>query len=130
MQFHEFVGHVQNRAKLPSEGAAVHAIHSTLETLADRLTSEQVDHLAAQLPREIGEYLQRSDKTESFTLEEFFERVAEREDEDLPESVYHARVVMSVMREALTPGEWDHLQQQLPQDYQSLLEAGHEGSLQ
>ena len=130
MQYHEFIGHVQDRAQLGSQGEAVRASRATLQTLADRLTGEQVEHLMAQLPDEIAHYLKDSDTTQRCTLQEFFEAVAKREEIDLPDATYHARVVMSVVKDALAAGEWQHLQDQLPEDYQALLEAGYEGSME
>src|SRR4051812_26298599 len=57
MQYDRFVGHVQHRAQLASNGEAVHAIRATLPTLAERLTPEEAKDLASQLPQEIGVFL-------------------------------------------------------------------------
>lgn len=129
MQYHEFVGHVQNRARLGSTGAAVRAIHATLETLGERINEDEAEHLAAQLPHEVGAYLEQASTTESFELDEFFERVAKREAVDLPDSVHHARVVLDVVLEAITPDQADHLHAQLPGEYEQLLAAGSEGQM-
>ena len=134
MQYDEFVGQVQNRAKLASNGEAVRAIRATLETLADRLAGGAADNLAAQLPREIGEYLRRESVGElsvgeRFDLNEFFRRVAQKEQIDLPIAAYHARVVIEVVQEAVTPGEIAKIRAQLPDDYVPLFEAGSTGAL-
>lgn len=129
MQYHEFVGHVQNRARIGTTGDAVRAIHATLETLGERIDEGEAKHLAAQLPEEIGTYLEMAKTTESFELDEFFERVAKRETVDLPDSVHHARVVVDVLLEAVTPAQAAHLRAQLPGEYEKLLSAGSEGQM-
>lgn len=129
MDYNEFVGQVHNRARLASRGEAVQAINATLETLSERLTKEQADHLAAQLPQEIGNYLRQTKNNERFDLQQFFERIAEREPADLPEAVHHARAVISVLDEAVTPGEMKDVRSQLPEEYNKLFEAGSEGEM-
>ncbi|MGM0669506.1 MAG: DUF2267 domain-containing protein, partial [Gemmatimonadota bacterium] len=56
MNYDDFVGEVQHRARLPSSGDAVKAIRSTLETLGRRLHGGEARDLAAQLPEEIARY--------------------------------------------------------------------------
>lgn len=129
MQYDEFVGEVQNRARLPSRGDAVRAIQATLETLAERIALGEASDLAAQLPPELGTYLRDVEKTERFAVDEFFLRVAAKETADLPDAVHHARAVIDVLQEAVTPGEIDDLRAQLPDDYNPLFEAGSEGEL-
>lgn len=129
MQYDEFVGEVQNRARLPSRGDAVSAIQATLETLAERIAPGEASDLAAQLPPQLGTFLRDVDKTERFAVDEFFLRVAAKETADLPDAVHHARAVIDVLQEAVTPGEIDDLRAQLPDDYNPLFEAGSEGEL-
>lgn len=125
MQYDDFVGRVHNRAQMASTDEAVAAIRATLQTLGDRLAKGEASDLAAQLPEEIGTYLQLEDEGgERFSLEEFFRRVAERESVDYPDAVYHARVVVEVIGEAITQGEMDDVRAQLPAEYDPLFEAG------
>ncbi|MDB6109201.1 MAG: hypothetical protein JWR69_951 [Pedosphaera sp.] len=131
MQYDHFVGQVQHRARLASGGEAVHAIRTTLETLAERLTAEEAHDLASQLPTEIGVYLRRPPGTpgERLSLDDFFHHVSEREGKALPVSVFHARVVIEVVREAVSPGEIADVLAQLPAEYRPLFEAGSQGPL-
>lgn len=122
MQYKEFVGQVQHRARLATEGEAVRAIRATLSTLAERLFGNEAENLAAQLPREIGHYVREMDKSESFDVDEFFRRVAEREELDLPVSMYHAQAVISVLEDTVSKGEMDDVRAQLPDDYERLFE--------
>jgi uncharacterized protein (DUF2267 family) len=131
MQYDHFVGQVQHRARLASGGEAVHAIRTTLETLAERLTAEEAQDLASQLPLEIGVYLRRPPgvPVTRLSLNDFFHHVCDREGTALPEAVYHARVVIEVMREAVSPGEIEDVLAQLPEEYRPLFEAGSRGNL-
>jgi uncharacterized protein (DUF2267 family) len=133
MQFDQFVGQVQSRARLASKGEALTAIRATLETLAQRLAGGEADHLASELPQEVGVYLRAvSDQDgggQRFSLDEFFQRVSEREKADLPAAAYHARVVVEVLGEAVSAGEMADVRAQLPDDFQPLFEAGSSGRL-
>jgi len=130
MTYDEFVGQVQHRARRASIGEAVAAIRATLETLAERLAGNAALKLAAQLPQDIGEYLRKpySGALESFSLQEFFERVTEREHADRPDAVYHARVVMEVLSEAVSGGEIQKVLAQLPDEFSTLFESGSVGA--
>lgn len=124
MQLHEFLGQVQHKAQLAGSDEALRACRAALSTLAERLQGDEPAHLAAQLPRELGEFLKGpgSGSGERFSSDEFFHRVSQKEGIDLPVSVYHARVVMDVLKSAVSPGEIDDLRAQLPPDYRRLFE--------
>jgi len=122
MNYDHFVGQVQNRCRLASKGEAVAAIRSTLMTLSERLFGDEVDHLVAQLPTEIGWYMKQVTDKEKFGINEFFKRVSEKEGADLPDSVFHAQIVIEVVREAVAPGEVDDIRQQLPDEFARLFE--------
>ncbi len=127
MTFDEFVGQVQHRARLASNGQAVHIIHATLQTLGERLYGDEANNLAAQLPQEIGAYLRAAEIRESMTLHEFYQRVALREGTEYPDAVYHARSVISVLLDAVSPGEIRDVRAQLPAEYSQLFHWEGEG---
>jgi uncharacterized protein (DUF2267 family) len=129
MQFDQFVGKVQHQAKLSGTDEALRAIQATLETLAERTAGKEAHNLAAQLPEEIGQYLKGSGPAESFSVDEFLTRVSVREDVDKPVSVYHARAVMNVLKEAISAGEMEDLRAQLPDEFAPLFEAGIKGEM-
>lgn len=124
MNYDQFVGEVQHKARLGSTGEAVAAIRATLTTLADRLTPDMAENLAAQLPREIGRYLLEGRGPQRFSPEELVNRVAEREVADPPRAAYHIRAVMDVLRGAVSEGQWEKLRAQLPEEWEDILEAG------
>jgi uncharacterized protein (DUF2267 family) len=121
MNHDEFVGQVQHRAHLPSRGDAETIIRATLETLGERLQKSSAEHVAAQLPPEIGRHLKGADHFEHLSLHNFYERIAEREDIDFEKAVFHTRAVLDTLRDAVTPGAVRKLRQQMPQDFQELL---------
>jgi uncharacterized protein (DUF2267 family) len=122
MQHDRFVGLVQHRLGLPSRGSAERAIRSTLETLAERLEMSAADHLAAQLPPEIGLHLRRATLYDKLSIEEFFDRVARREDVQPFDSERHARVVLGVVAEAVSQGALRKVLNELPPEYRQLFD--------
>ncbi len=130
MKYDEFIGQVQGRARLGTTQDAVKATRATLEVLSQRLAGGEADDLAAQLPEEIGRYMQGSGPIgQRFGLDEFFQRVSHKEGVDLPQATHHARAVISVLVEAATPGEIEDVRAQLPDEFDPLFEAGSEGPL-
>ena len=122
MRYDKFVGNVQHRAQLSDGGQAMRAIHATLGTLSERLFGGEAEQLSAQLPSEIGYYLQESNLKEKFDLEEFYERVGVREEVRFAEAARHARAVISVLCDAVSPGEIADVRAQLPREFDDLFE--------
>jgi uncharacterized protein (DUF2267 family) len=129
MNFDEFVGEVQHRARLASEGEAVRAISATFQVLGERLYGGEVKDLAAQLPREISVYLEAAQEQATYSLDEFFKKAADYEEVDLPESVHHTRAVIDVLSDVVSAGEMRDVRAQLPEEYDALFEAGSSGEL-
>jgi|SRR5688572_795740 len=122
MQTEEFLGQVQNKAHLATLGEAMRATRATLETLAERLGPDETRHLAAQLPHEIQLFLSDTGLPipERFSSDEFLLRVCAREGIDLPLSTNHARAVIEVLTQAVSPGEVVDMLDRLPNDYRRL----------
>jgi uncharacterized protein (DUF2267 family) len=132
MKYDEFIKEVQNRGHMESREEAQRATRATLETLAERLAGGEPKDLASQLPPELAEHMRQEGEETSnpFSLDEFFERVNERDSAvDLPGAAYHARVVVDVLQDAVTPGVIDDVRSQLPEEYDLLFEAGSQGEM-
>ena len=127
MQTQEFLGQVQNKTGLATLGEAVRATRATLETLAERLGPDETRHLASHLPHEIQLFLADAGMPmpERFSSAEFLLRVCAREGIDLPDSTHHARAVIDVLTQAVSPGEIVEVFGRLPDDYRRLF-AGSE----
>lgn len=91
IQCDEFVEEVQNRARLASSSETVRPIQATLETLAERTAGREAEDLAAQLPQEVGKFPWGVEKTERFSVDDFFDRVAAEENADVPDAVSFRR---------------------------------------
>ncbi len=126
MQYPEFLRRVEEQIEATqpvsdTQRAAESAIAATLETLSERLTGGEAADLAAQLPEELQTPLQRApEAAESLSLEEFYQRVAEREGLDTETARNDASAVMTVLRLAVTPGELDNVMAQLPSEFNVL----------
>jgi uncharacterized protein (DUF2267 family) len=66
---------------------------------------------------------------ERFSVDEFFQRVSDREGVDLPQAVFHTRAVIEVLQKALTKGEVNNIRAQFPAEYKRLFEAGSLGGM-
>lgn len=121
MDFDDFTGQVQHRARLSDTAQALQATRSTLSTLAERLDEGAATNVAGQLPREVKDYLTGHGAAQQFGLDEFYERVAQKEGVERPEAVHHARAVLSVVDEA-APGVLAKERQQLTGDFDRLFD--------
>jgi uncharacterized protein (DUF2267 family) len=122
----QFIAEVKNLAEIESDEDAQKAIGATLETLRERLAGEEPSNLAAQLPPEIAPYVEGDGGRESFSVEEFYERAAQKEGVFNDEAIRHARAVATVLQTAVTGGELEVIRSQLGNGYEELF--GQTGS--
>ncbi len=125
MQFDEFIGQVQHRARLASRGEAERVTRVVLETLAERLAGGEAKDLAAQLPMIVKDYIleyPQAGAGRDMKLREFYERVGERLHVPMPEAAFWARAVMSVVQEAVSAGELEDVKAQLGEEFAPLFE--------
>ncbi|GIH94501.1 DUF2267 domain-containing protein [Planobispora siamensis] len=120
MKEHEFLSIVSDETGLTRDEAET-LVFATLETLAERLTPEESDDLAAQLPEAFREPLLTGGSPEDFGVEEFVRRVARRSEGDVVDVREDVHVVFSALRLAAMPGELDDTLAQLPGEYAQLL---------
>lgn len=132
MQHDEFITQVRHRANLRTSGDAELATRATLETLAERLAGNEANNAAAQLPKGIAQYLQHqyAGTGVRLSLDEFFQRISLREGVELPKAVNHARAVIEVLSQAISPGEIQDIRTQLPPEFEPLFEVGSQGKMQ
>ena len=121
MEYHQFLKEVQEKAMLESRDEALRATRATLETLGERLMGGEKDDLASQLPRELQESLQHvSEASKKMNLEEFIQTVGEKEGISIGRPRDHIQAVIQVLREAVSPGEFQDVMAQLPDEYRDL----------
>jgi uncharacterized protein (DUF2267 family) len=116
----QFIAEVKNLAELDNDEDAQKAVRATLETLRERLAGNEPADLAAQLPPEIAPYVEGDGGRETFSVEEFYDRVAQKEGIFNDEAIRHARAVATVLQTAVTGGELEDVRSQLGNDYEEL----------
>jgi uncharacterized protein (DUF2267 family) len=126
MNHQDFIEEVQKRGGLSDSADAERATRVVLEMLGEHLAGGEPNDLASQLPPELGQYLRRPDAGVGVSMERWdvYNMVSQREGVDLPAAVRHARAVISVLRDAVTPGEWQDVLSQLPPDFEPLVGSG------
>lgn len=123
MRIGTFLEIIEQTAGITREEAE-RAARATLRTLAERITLGEAEDIAAFLPKELrGVMTSVPEPAESFGLDEFLRRVAEREDVDRDTAYAHVRAVFSALAQAVAPGELADMAAQLSKDYNPLLQA-------
>jgi uncharacterized protein (DUF2267 family) len=120
-----FVERVARRAALdPAE--ARRASEAVMETLAERIAGGEVDDLAEQLPEDLRPALERGKassggKAQKMSLDEFTERIADRESVSYEQALEHTRAVFSALRDTITEKELSDILSELPRGYREVL---------
>jgi uncharacterized protein (DUF2267 family) len=121
MDYETFTRTAADRAGLPVD-TVERVEHATLRTLADRISGGEAQDLASQLPSRLQADLRPAhEEAEAFGVDEFVRRVAERGDVGPEEARTGTVAVLTTVREAVTPGEFDDVVSQLPQEYRELV---------
>jgi uncharacterized protein (DUF2267 family) len=120
-----FLRRVADRAGVGHD-TAWEATEAVLETLAERIAGGEVDDLIAHLPVQLHPPLKRGKersggKATRMSLDEFVDRVAEREGIDPERASEHAHAVLSTLREVIPDSEYFDVTVQLPDEYDVLL---------
>lgn len=124
MRYDEYVKSVQQNGMMDSREHTEVAITATLEVLGQRLAGGEASNLAAQLPAELTDTLDRhAGEAEAFDVDEFFRRVAEREGRgcSTEQAQEHARTVLSTLASSVSAGEIEDIRSQLPAGYAFLM---------
>jgi uncharacterized protein (DUF2267 family) len=123
--YEEFIDRVAAQAGI-DPGRARLAAETVLEQLGVKITAGQADDLEPFLPYELRPALMRGiveggPGAVRLPLDEFIDRVAERNGVSRDEAISHTRAVFSVLREAVGRKEFDDTLAQLGDDYRMLL---------
>jgi uncharacterized protein (DUF2267 family) len=126
MEYKEFIDRVKNQGtQIDTIPEAERATRATLQTLAENLNWTEQNEVAAQLPVGLKEYFQaqQAGASSPSSLEEFYQRVGERENVDRSQAVNHVSAVMHVFKESISPEKLDSIRAQLASEF-NLLFAG------
>jgi uncharacterized protein (DUF2267 family) len=125
MRADEFVTHVQLEANCASYNEAYNLTKAVIETLGERLYKTERNKLAAELPKELKEFLmQKKQDLESsrenmnrFWVQEFYNRVSNRAEISYEKAVRQTKAVISIMSEAVSEGVLKEVLDSLPKEY-------------
>lgn len=120
MTFPEFISEVQARGGLTSTKEALNLTDATLSILGARVYVEPGERLGAGLPPQIREYFDAPYSGQNFGIEDFYTRVSMRAGIDLPTVRLRCAIVISVLRDAMQPGELEDIRTRLPIEYKPL----------
>ncbi|MFG6191860.1 DUF2267 domain-containing protein [Nonomuraea sp. JJY05] len=101
--------------------AAERAVQATLRTLSERLPKDESRDLLRELPPEAMPWLYTERDPETFGVEEFLRRVAQRAGTDVETAGRHARAVFWAMGQAVSPEEFADMAADLPDDFETLV---------
>ncbi|MGW0769369.1 DUF2267 domain-containing protein [Streptomyces sp. NPDC002676] len=131
MHHDEMMIQVQALAQLPDRAAAERVAHAVVGTLAERLPSGLVRHVAAQLPPDMAEAMRQvvdasadadsGTSGEHFGLIVFAGRIADRTGTDEDTALREAAVVLEVLDAALAPELTERMADVLPADIRELM---------
>lgn len=134
MRKSEFIHRVQEMAGLPTLEMAEEATRIVLHLLSHRITKDEAEDAAAQLPEDM-QLLWDSDNWFTYMmnlfrrkqlnyrkLDEFYAMIADRlQRNEIPtEADRLARVVFHVLKEQISPGEVEDIAAQLPEEIEQL----------
>lgn len=119
MQYHEYLARVRELGEYGSQDEAAKVTEAVLSVLAQRISPGEVDDLASQLPGPLGQTLTaaKPQQAESFGIEEFYRRVAERIGARPRTAEWDAGAVLTALADAVSGGELNQVLSRLPSGY-------------
>ena len=125
MDYQTFTTTAAHRAGMP-EDKAEQVERASLRVLGERISGGEARDLAAQLPGPLKDPLEQvPEEAEPFDVDEFVRRVAQRGHVGPDEARVGAAATLVTVREAVSPGEFDDILSQLPQEYRELVGPMH-----
>jgi uncharacterized protein (DUF2267 family) len=112
------------RQSLGDDEVARRAVAATLQTIAERIGSDEARHVVPALPPEAAPWLFTEGPAQGFDATEFVGRVARREGVPPEVAERHAGVVLTVLGQTLDEDAYRHLTARLPRSYAPLLPKG------
>ncbi|GAB3142706.1 DUF2267 domain-containing protein [Micromonospora sonneratiae] len=118
MKYDEFVARVRERGEYPDPYEAEQVTRLVLGVLAQRLSADEAEDLAAQLPLPAGAWLtEQRGPAAAFGVQEFLDRVAMGVGATGRTAQWDASAVLCTVAEAVSGGELNDILSQLPSGY-------------
>ena len=126
MNYGEFVNTVIERGGPSDREAAQQVTQVVLADLGQRLTGDEAQNLAAQLPAELKHPVMEHVAADPVVdvADDFLRRVADHlgEGVDPDQARAHVRAVFATLAQSVSPGEIDDVRAQLPAGFAPLFE--------
>lgn len=121
----ESLDDIRRIGDLESSDEAETATDAVLSVFAERITNGEAEDLAEQLPAPLADPLTGAEigEAQSFPAREFVARVADRAGVDEETARRYTRAVLDAVGDA-APAEFARARDQLPEEYDRLVEAG------
>lgn len=122
MNYDQFIKTVKDSGEFSDREAAIKATKAVLETVRERLLGDEASNLAAQLPAELADCLRgrEGQMGDNFKIEEFYTRVSQRAGVDVETAATYSRTVITVLSQAVSPGEFADVRVNFAKDYDEL----------
>jgi len=122
MRYDEFLARTRELGEYADNQEAERVVRVVLGTLAQRMTTREVEDLAAQLSEPLDGFLLagRTERPGSFGVEEFLRKVAEGTGARPRTAEWDASAVLCTVGESISGGELNQVLSQLPSDYAAL----------
>lgn len=121
MKQEEFLARVRERGEYTEPEEAERVTAAVLAVLGSRIPPDESKDLAAQLPGELGGYLDVSGPVvEAYGVEEFCRRVGDRLGTDAATGAWHASAVLGTVAGQIAGGQLNQLISVLPSAYATL----------
>jgi uncharacterized protein (DUF2267 family) len=120
LTFPEFIREVQRRGRLGTTKEALMATDATLSALGGRIYTTAGEKIGANLVPQIREYLEVPYLGLNLGVEDFYSRVCLSAGIGLPTAKVLSAVVISVLGDAMAPGEIEEIRTRLPVEYKPL----------
>jgi uncharacterized protein (DUF2267 family) len=121
VQYEEFIRAASARTGQPPE-TTESLTHATLRVLAERLSGGEAADLASQLPKQLQpDLIPPTEEAQPLEPQDFVRRVAEQAHVDEDEARHAVAAVLTTIREAVTPGEWEDVASQMGRELDALM---------
>ncbi len=125
MQYNEFIHEAKAKLGLDTADEVLNVSRAFLHTLTEHLAGNAADNLGAQLPAQLLDIIreispEERDQGQRFTLEEFYERVADKAGVDAETGKRYTHDFMAIFGKMITKGEFDKIERTLSDDYAPL----------
>jgi uncharacterized protein (DUF2267 family) len=128
MKLEEILSRVREMVGLENNEEAERLVRAVFGTLGERVYRTEERHLAAQLPKELKNAFYEYQSKESgraalgnYPLEEFYNRVKARAKlRSFQETQRQTKIVMAVLKEAVSQGEIEDIQREMPEEFRHL----------